>query len=106
MAKTSYFLTSNSVTIAYGATVEFTWTLGGAGWGEFTFNDWMPCNAYSNVAGVDGNYTDYRLNVLSTIVSRDTYPAIGKVIRNEWAGSDPPSDSTTTFQGAGIMISG
>jgi hypothetical protein len=107
MATTSYSVTTNEVTIASGATVEFTinWS-----WGQDTFNDWMPCHAYSEVAGVDGIYIEYRLNVLSTVTRLDTdtgyKPAIGKVIRNEWAGSDPPSDSTTTFRGASIMISG
>jgi hypothetical protein len=41
---------SNQVTLAHGAAVEFTvsWD-----WGDQTFNDWMPCDAWSD-DGVDG----------------------------------------------------
>jgi hypothetical protein len=98
MATTSLGI-SNQVTLAHGATVEFTvsWD-----WGDQTFNDWMPCDAWSD-DGVDGVYGEYRLTVLSSVAK---HPVLGsnqvsKFIRND----DPDTQLNTSFRVAAVKIS-
>ncbi|MGC1467688.1 MAG: hypothetical protein WA792_18400 [Pseudolabrys sp.] len=98
MATTSLGI-SNQVTLAHGATVEFTvsWD-----WGDQTFNDWMPCDAWSD-DGVDGVYGEYRLTVLSSVTKHPVLGSnqISKFIRND----DPDTQLNTSFRVAAVKIS-
>jgi hypothetical protein len=90
---------SNQVTLAHGAAVEFTvsWD-----WGDQTFNDWMPCDAWSD-DGVDGVYGEYYLTVLSSVAKHPVLGSnqISKTIRND----DPDAQLNTSFRVAAVKIS-
>jgi hypothetical protein len=89
---------SNQVTVAHGATVEFTvnWD-----WGDQAFNDWMPCAAWSD-DGIDGVYGDYHLTIVSSIAKHWVLGSaqISKVIRND------NSTLNTSFCAAAVIVSG
>lgn len=89
---------SNAVHLAPGAAVEFTvsWD-----WGAETFNDWMPCNAWSD-DGVDGVYPEYYLTVLSSLAQT---PFGGPILISKSIRNDDPSRYNTTFQVAAVKIS-
>lgn len=97
---TTIFGVSNQVTLAHGAAVEITASW--AAWDDRTFNDWMPCAAWSD-DGQDGLFPEYHLTVLSSAAKQPFAGPIqiSKILRND----DPGGQLNTSFSAAAVKIS-